>query len=139
MKYGILAWGTAPKTTLKPLQTLVNRAIKIISFAPFHNFDLNPLFEILEILNIEQIYTLEASKLAFRDRKNLLPTTIAKYFDYYNSDATTNRRTRTRHSRPAVKFNTTTGAKTFQNISIKIWDDIPEEIKQTQWINSFLI
>ena len=45
-------------------------------------------------------------------------------------------RTRTRHSRPSVKFNTTTGAKTFQNISIKIWDDIPEEIKQTQWINS---
>ena len=137
LKYGILAWGTAPKTTLKPLQTLVNRAIKIISFAPFHNFDLNPLFEILEILNIEQIYTLEASKLAFRDRKNPLPTTIAKYFDYYSSDAPTNMRTRTRHPRPLVKFNTTTGAKTFQNISIKIWDDIPEEIKQTQWTNSF--
>ena len=66
MKYGVLAWGTASKTALKPLQSVVKRAIKIMTFAPFHHFDLNPLFEILEILDFEQVYTLEVAKLAYR-------------------------------------------------------------------------
>ena len=36
-----------------------------MTFAPFHHFDLNPLFEILEYLDLEQVYTLEVAKLAY--------------------------------------------------------------------------
>ena len=134
MKYGILAWGTASKTALKPLQSVVNRAIKIMTFAPFHHFDLNPLFEILEILDLEQVYTLEVAKLVYRKNNNLLPTNIADYFNYHSNNG---RRTRNTNARPIVAFNTVTGSKTFQNISSEIWNDIPKEIKIAPWLNSF--
>ena len=30
LRYGIFAWGTANDTTIKPLQTLINRAVRIM-------------------------------------------------------------------------------------------------------------
>ena len=37
VRYGIIAWGSASKAAVKPLQTIVNKAIRIITFAPFGN------------------------------------------------------------------------------------------------------
>ena len=81
LRYGIIAWGTAPPDILKPLQSISNRAIRIMCFAPFGKIDLAPLFEILEILKIEQIYQLETGKFVFKEKKNMLPVCIAKHFD----------------------------------------------------------
>jgi len=63
LRYGITVWGSASKTSLKKLQTIVNRALRIMSFAPFGQINLNPLYEILEILKVDDIYRLEIAKL----------------------------------------------------------------------------
>ena len=81
LRYGIIAWGSAAPATLKPLQLIVNRAIRIMCFAPFGKIDLAPLFEILEILKINQIYLLETGKFVFKEKNNLLPVRIANYFE----------------------------------------------------------
>ncbi len=49
LRYGITVWGSASKTSLVKLQTIVNRALRIMTFAPFGHINLNPLYEILEI------------------------------------------------------------------------------------------
>ena len=52
LRYGILIWGSASASTLKPLETLVNKAIRIISFAPLGNIDLSQIYKDLNLLNL---------------------------------------------------------------------------------------
>ena len=80
IRYGIIAWGSAAKSSLKQLQTIMNRAIRIIAMAPRGNIDLNPLYEILEILKLEDIYHLELAKFVFKEKSSSLPPNLAKYF-----------------------------------------------------------
>ena len=80
IRYGIIVWGTASQTSLKPLQTVINRALRIMCFAPLGRFDANPLYEILDILKLEDIYSLEVGKCMYKVQRNLLPVTIANYF-----------------------------------------------------------
>ena len=49
-------------------------------FAPLGRFNSNPLYEILDILKIEAIYSLEVGKYMYKIERNLLPVTIANYF-----------------------------------------------------------
>ena len=81
LRYGIIAWGSAPKTVLNQLNVIVNRAIRLMSFAPFGLTRLNPLYEILEILKVDDIYTLEVAKFAYKQNSGLLPIEIAHYFE----------------------------------------------------------
>ena len=136
LRYGIIAWGSATKTTLNKLQILANRALRIMSFAPFGHIDLNPLYEILEILKIEDIYKLEIAKLAFKQHKNLLPVKIASYFE---APLVNNLRRSSRlNSRTqAVISNTTYGSRSLQQKIRQVWNEIPEEIKNNSYFNSY--
>ena len=81
VRYGILAWDTATETTIKPLQTLLNRAIRIITFAPFGHVDLEPIYKDLFILNVNDTFILETSKFMYKLKKGLLPVSIGDYFN----------------------------------------------------------
>jgi len=136
IRYGTIAWGTASKTSLKQLQTIINRAVRIISFSPTRSIDLNPLFEILEILKIEDIYDLEIAKFTFRDKNNLLPATIAKYFETRVNENSL--RTRSRPSNTIqIVHNSIYGSKSIQIRSQEVWKKVPSEIKDSPWMSSF--
>ena len=49
IRYGIISWGNASQTTLQPLNSLANRAVRIMTFAPFGNIDLDSIYEYLNI------------------------------------------------------------------------------------------
>ena len=107
-----------------------------MSFAPFGSYSLDPLFEILEILKIDQIYTLEVAKFVFRDKSNLLPTNIAKYFETSPGNRRTSQRI-SQSSSSRLNHNTTYGTKSIRYKSISIWNEVPNELKTLLWINSF--
>ena len=44
LRYGILVWGHATKSVLKPFEILANKAIRIMTFAPFGNIDLKSVY-----------------------------------------------------------------------------------------------
>ena len=48
IRYGIVVWGGASSNTLKPLQTMINKAVHIITFAPYGNLDLSPAYKQLK-------------------------------------------------------------------------------------------
>ena len=81
VKYGILAWGNASDSTLQPLNVLLNKVIRIITFAPYGPLDLKPIYQELEFLNLHQTFLYERGKFMFKRKKDLLPTIIASYFD----------------------------------------------------------
>ena len=69
MRYGILTWGNASQTSLKPLKVLINRAVRIMTFTPFGRIDLDPIYSFLMILDVEQVFYLETCKFMFKSKK----------------------------------------------------------------------
>ena len=136
IRYGIIAWGSAAKSSLKQLQTIMNRAIRIIAMAPRGNIDLNPLYEILEILKLEDIYHLELAKFVFKEKSSSLPPNLAKYFEIRVVE--NDHRTR---SRPSVSeriiHNTNIGLKSVLARGQTVWENVPPEIKVSPWLSSF--
>ena len=81
LRYGITIWGNASKATIQPLITMVNRAVRIMSFAPFGRIDLKSIYTEFKLLDIDQIFTLESAKFMFKKNVGLLPTKVGEYFD----------------------------------------------------------
>ena len=66
VRYGIIAWGNASKAVMKPLQTMINKAIRIITFAPFGNLDLSPAYKQLKLLTLNNSYKFEVDKYTYK-------------------------------------------------------------------------
>ena len=81
LRYGILVWGNASESTLQPLKCLINRAVRIMLFAPFGRIDLDPLYDYLKILDVDKVKMLETSKFMYKQKNNAFPVTIAYYFE----------------------------------------------------------
>ena len=69
VRYGILAWGNASDITLQPLKVLVNKAVRIITFAPFGPLDMDPVYSELKILTVDQTFILEKGKFMHKKEK----------------------------------------------------------------------
>ena len=109
-----------------------------MSFAPFGQIDLKPLFEILEFLKIDDIYKFEIAKVAYKQKNNLLHIAITNYFECPNTEST--RRTSSRlssRSQVAPPSNSTFASKSIQKKMTEVWNEIPNEIKTTPYFNSF--
>ena len=52
-----------------------------MTFAPFGPLNLKPIYKELELLDIDQLFSLEKAKFMYKKEKSLLPTTIANYFE----------------------------------------------------------
>ena len=109
-----------------------------MSFAPFGQINLNPLYEILEILKVDDIYRLEIAKLAYKQNNNLLPIRVANYFESPSTE--TVRRTSNRLRPSSQIFSASSSSfdsKSVQKKMSELWSEIPEEIKTTPYFNSF--
>ena len=69
LRYGIMVWGNASESTLQPLKCLINRAVRIITFAPFGRVDLELIYGYLKILDVEKVFYLETSKYMYKSKK----------------------------------------------------------------------
>ena len=131
-RYGILAWGNASGVTLEPLKVLLNKAIRIITFAPFGPLDLDPIYRELEILTLNQTITLEKGKFMHKKEKNLLPTNIANYFDVdARPEHDYNLRQRQSIQNP-FRSNTMTGQKSIQFEGFNLWNKLPQYLKDIE-------
>jgi len=136
IRYGLLVWGNASDSTLKPIQTVMNRAVRIITFAPFGRIDLTDLYDCLRILDVNKIFRLETAKYLFKEKNDLLPVSIANHFT-----PRSNLPEITYNLRPRLTPSYTFRLASIQEKSIKsketIWNEIPEHIKHNCSFNSF--
>ena len=87
LRYGITLWGNATPTALQPLIVLANRAVRIMTFAPFGNIDVKSIYKYLNILEIPQLFSLETGKFIYKSENGLLPLNgIAKHFEIRNAN-----------------------------------------------------
>ena len=139
LRYGILSWGNASSETLKPLKTLINRAVRMMSFAPFGNLNTKPIFKHLALLDIDQTFQFETAKFIFKDKNNLLPiSTIAHHFERTSSINRPIRQTQTSHISVApYELLSVHAKKSIQVKTTYFWNDIPPSIKSCPYFSSF--
>ena len=139
LRYGITAWGNASKTVLEPLVNLVNRAVRIMTFAPFGNIDVKSIYKYLNIPDIPQTFTLETGKFIYKSEKGLLPThNIAKHFELRNANVVNHHYFRDRSTLnhriiqlDTISFQKSHGEKSIQFRGSKLWKKIPVEIRDS--------
>ena len=140
LRYGILIWGHAAQSVLKPLQVSVNRAVRIMTFAPFGSLDLKPIYKQLKILNVSKTSLLETGKFEYKARNDLLPVTIGNYF-LASSDSipqhSYNLRSSNSTAPPILLSEIKTGEKPLQFIGAQIWNGLKPEIKGCESLNAF--
>ena len=107
-------WGNASNSTLQPLKSLINRAVRIITFAPFGRVDLEPIYSYLKVLDVEKVFFLETSKYMFKLKNNLLPVDIGNHFELCNTVPTHNYNLRNRGTTPQVVTRLESSEKTIQ-------------------------
>ena len=116
LRYGILIWGHAAQSILDPIQVLANRAIRIMTNAPFGNVDLKSVYQELKILEVSRICLLETGKFEFKSKNKLLPTSIGNYFESQEIQHTYGLRSITRGGPPRFFSHTKIGEKSLQYI-----------------------
>ena len=129
VKYGILVWGNASHTSIRPLQVLMNKALKIMTFSPFGRIDIKPLYDCLKILDIQSIFSLETGKFVFKEKRNLLPVKIGDYFSNISKITTSSYNLRS-NRQPLLSFRLlTTEEKSIRARGQVVWNQIPDNIR----------
>ena len=78
--YGVMSWGCASESILKKMKSAQNRVVKIMKFIPYGSYDMNPVYNEIEILQMEKIYKLEVGKFMYKFSNHLLPENFEEYF-----------------------------------------------------------
>ena len=97
--------------------------------APLGRIDVTPLFDIMEILNINQTYNLEVAKFMFKETNHLLPVTIANHFSVRtNPEHRYNLRPRGTRA-TLIDNRTVRGERSIRKRGNDIWNNVPHSIK----------
>ena len=138
LRYGIIAWGNASENILKPLHSLLNRVVRIMTFAPFR-IDTKPIFDFLKILNVDQLFEFETGKYVYKSKNNLLPSkSIANHF--VRNSAQHRYNLRNRNNRPLVTPLVLLSSFKKRSVYIRgtdLWNDIPILVKSSESLNIF--
>lgn len=133
LNYGIILWGGAKKEFIMLLKKLQNRFLRIYSNSCYYE-SVSHLYQVLNILKIENIYSLQLGTLIFKLRNGAFDKLIEK-FSTFNSIHTYKTRHINDYILPRVKFE-----KSKQMISFKaiyFWNSLPVTIKGEQSIYVF--
>ena len=118
--YCIEVWGCASQTQLNCLYLLQKKIIRIMNFSHYLAHT-NPLFLSMEVLPLRKIFFYKVGLIMYKYSLNLLPECIAHL--YLRNDSIHEHNTRGCHELRVLP-----GAKTFSNISARIWNVLSNKI-----------
>ena len=134
IRYGIIAWGTATESALQPLISIVNRAVRIMTFAPFGNIDVDSIYKYLDIPKIHDTIMIETGKFIFKRENGLLPNSdIANHFRLRNGNVSHGYYLRNRGlNTPIIDYSSSFGEKSIQFRGAKVWNALPTDLCKTE-------
>lgn len=137
INYGILNWACAPTSTLEPVRTKTNVAVRLMTFSdPYANS--TPLFKQLNILNFNHSVCLNLGTLFWKLNNNMLPNCIKDIFTHHHHSNGRSQRIITRTSRyiPICRTQYKTRFATSQGLLF--WNNLPEKIRKLQSLPQFV-
>ena len=136
IRYGILCWGRADKTAVKPIEILLNRAIRCINFHKREQGKTTPLFYKDKILKLKEIFNLELAKFMHKYTNNYLPKSFNEYFNPAINIHSHN--TRNIHNKFFIpRVNKKLGQKSISFLGSQSWNNIPNSLKDIKYSNTF--
>ena len=106
-------------------------------FAPFQSINPQQFYDELEILNLGQIHNVEKAKFMYKYKQNKLPSNFNDYFQEVGENHHYNLRSTSQQNFQPTRFKTRYGKKRIQYDGVKIWNDIPMIIKDSNTLKSF--
>ena len=137
LQYCNLVWGNANATTLKPLQTLQNRIVRIMTFAPFSSHNVEKIYDDLELLNLTQIHKLSKAKFVYKHKNGLLPNNFENYLCSVEQVHRYRLRSASNGCYREICSNTNESRKMIQYEGAKLWNTIPRNIKIVETLRNF--
>ena len=134
LRYGLLGWGTASEYYMSKLRVLQNRAVRFITFAPFH-FHVIPLFSALEVLPLDDIMFLQKSIFMHNLHYKRLPFMLSSYCLPVTHTISTRYLSNLNYKIPL--FHTNRGQKSIKYSGPKAWSLIPKTIKEIAYKKPF--
>ena len=129
LRYGIMVWGNASESTLQPPKCLINRAVRIITFAPFGRVDLEHIYGYLKILDVEKVFYLETSKYMYKSKNSLIPVAVGNHFELSNPVPIHNYNLRNRGTTPQINTRLESSEKSIKIRGEKLWNELPENLQ----------
>ena len=111
-----------------------------MTFAPFGNTDLNPIFDFLNVLTLDQIFSFELGKFLYKLHNNALPTSAkGGYFepDPYVNHHSYGLRSRSANLPTRLVTRTRFAEKSIQIGGLKFWNKIPTNIQNSNSLQIF--
>jgi hypothetical protein len=134
LTYGIICWGSANKTSIKKTEILQKKAIRQIKRSSY-NAHTDPLFESLEILKVNDLYSLEIAKLMYDLKKGNLPYALQKLFTPV--DQVHNHFTRQTNETYHQFVRTKRASNCLTQIGTKTWSSLPHKFQNASTKSSF--
>ena len=127
LQYCISTWGQASATALKPLKSLQNRALRIITRTPLY-VSAKPLYSSLKLLKLEDILKLQIAKIIHRCYKKKVSR---DYFGLVQVNLIHKYETRcsANFNFKQIYARTELAKKTITFTGPKIWRAVPRDIK----------
>ena len=125
--YGLLNWGSAPKSYLEPIRKI----IRIICFKDKYE-STNGLFKDFNILDFDENYKYKLGIFMYKLNNNLLPENIDKMFKRLENEK---KNVTSGYLLPHIKTNFGKRFITFQGV--KLWKMIPTQIKEKCILQKF--
>lgn len=128
--YGILGWGSAAKTTLKPLQILQNKVLRIINNTSWKDYvKNNVLYKKYKVLKFDDIYKFELGKFMYLYHIKDLPEIFESYFLPLDQTHNHNTRNKSNNNYFLKSIRTNAGKNAIKYCGVQLWLNIPALLK----------
>ena len=128
LTYGIIIWGNAYESILKPVFTLQKKAMRIITFSQFDTHS-GPLFKSLQVIKFYDLVTLYVAIFMYKFHNQLLPTTFHSFFTKVIDIHKYNTRFAAKQSYYLPYVRTNYGKFNIRFIGPSIWNSLDSDIK----------
>ena len=135
LSYAIEVYGTACASVLKPLQTLQNRILKVLTKKP-RRYTTNQLYLDCNLLKIKDIHTYCMGVIVFKYCNDLLPKVLSNVIKPSNVTQFS-MHTRNNYLFSVTSHKTLHGKLLLQNYCYNVWHSLSPSVKSSASLRSF--
>ena len=135
LSYGIEIYGMAKTTTLKPLQIMQNKILKMLTCKE-NRYPTNMLYSELDLLKVSDIHRLKMHTILYRYCTGKLPNFFNRIFKPTNTNPSAPQ-TRNNSLFNITRPKTTYGKLLLNNYGFNLWQSLPSNIKESSSLSIF--
>ena len=137
LRYGNSIWGQCGKTHIQKLQTLQNRAARIVAGKPFEETDHVLLLKELQWLNVEKLIDNDNAVLVYKMKNGITPDHCSETYSF--EEITHPYDTKAAHSKflQLNRYNSSYGQISFSYAGVKVWNRLLEQVRDAPSLHIF--